>query len=773
MKNGLVFLCIVIGIISLKAQKNTYTISGKVIDFHNKIPLKDAKISITENSTFSDEKGRFSIPNLSKGQHLLRVSHPHCEPFEKEINLQGNLSLTVTLEHHGAEIEAIIIEAPHKTTSTSVVSTLGDLEIDRNSAENLGNLLTKLSGVNTLKTGNSIAKPVIRGLYGSRILIYNNSVRLTEQEWGAEHAPNVDPNSFDHLDVIKGANVLKYGGDAIGGVIVLEPKLFAAKDTLIGKTLLTGFSNGKGLAFSTDLAKTWENQWFVRTQGTYKKSGDYSTPDFSLQNTSLDENALNFSFGKRSFKEGIEFYYSGIQQNFGIFRGSHLGYSDDFYQVIKNKKTLYTGNFDYKTENPRQETSHHLAKIEAYKRYPHIGKLTASYNFQINRRKEFDIRIGEYNALPSLDLRLITHQTKIDHLLERSSWNIESGISGSLQDNFANPETKARRLIPDYYRYDLSTFSVFNKKFSPKWWAEIGFRYDVNIYDAYKYYDASEWNSRFADLYPNFVIEESDARVLTRPQFTYHNISGNAGLSFQPNTNTQLKLNFSRANRAPNAAELFANGLHHSASVIERGNLSIEPETVYQVNLEFTKKVNVLEGWSFNVSPYYMTSESFINQIPTELQVTIRGIFPVWDYQQISARLFGLDFDSHLNLTKNLQWQAQFSYVNGEDLSNNEPLILMAPTKIYNGLEWNFSKSKNAYLKVENETVFHQNRYPVRNFDVELIQDNTLVTETLDVSTPPKGYSLFHISAGLDVLKNLNLNLSVQNLWLFAINCGN
>lgn len=59
MKNGLVFLCIVIGIISLKAQKNTYTISGKVIDFHNKIPLKDAKISITENSTFSDEKGAF------------------------------------------------------------------------------------------------------------------------------------------------------------------------------------------------------------------------------------------------------------------------------------------------------------------------------------------------------------------------------------------------------------------------------------------------------------------------------------------------------------------------------------------------------------------------------------------------------------------------------------------------------------------------------------------------------------------------------------------
>jgi iron complex outermembrane receptor protein len=50
------------------------------------------------------------------------------------------------------------------------VKTLDKSEIERNSTDNLGNLLTKISGVSALKTGNNISKPIIHGLYGSRIL---------------------------------------------------------------------------------------------------------------------------------------------------------------------------------------------------------------------------------------------------------------------------------------------------------------------------------------------------------------------------------------------------------------------------------------------------------------------------------------------------------------------------------------------------------------------------------------------------------------------------
>jgi iron complex outermembrane receptor protein len=73
-------------------------------------------------------------------------------------------------------------------------------------------------------------------------------VKLAEQEWGVEHAPNVDINNFQHIDVIKGASALKYGSDAIGGVVVMEPEIFPKKDTIKGSVNLSGISNGRGLA---------------------------------------------------------------------------------------------------------------------------------------------------------------------------------------------------------------------------------------------------------------------------------------------------------------------------------------------------------------------------------------------------------------------------------------------------------------------------------------------------------------------------------------------
>ncbi|MBK9557960.1 MAG: hypothetical protein IPO47_19500 [Bacteroidetes bacterium] len=41
-----------------------------------------------------------------------------------------------------------------------------------------------MNGLNTIQTGNSISKPLIRGLHSNRILIMNNGVRQEGQQWG-------------------------------------------------------------------------------------------------------------------------------------------------------------------------------------------------------------------------------------------------------------------------------------------------------------------------------------------------------------------------------------------------------------------------------------------------------------------------------------------------------------------------------------------------------------------------------------------------------------
>ena len=751
------------GLALVSAQN--HSVEGTVQYFHDKTMLENSVVKIGEFTAKTDKKGKFSFRDIPAGSYQLIAKHPLCDDYTENVKVDRDVHLVITLEHHTNEIQTVTIHGSHKAKGSVIMKTLEKTDIERNSTENLGNLLSRIAGVTALKTGNNISKPVIRGLYGSRISILNNGVKMAEQEWGVEHAPNVDVNDFEHIDVVKGASALKYGNEGVGGVVVLEPAILPKKDTIMGSVKLSGISNGRGGELGANVAKVWENQWFVKAGGSYKKTGDQYIPHHTLQNTGMEFNSFNFSFGKHSFLQGFDVLYSGINQEFGIYRGAHLASPEDFYNAVNFGQPFYLDNFTYDIDNPKQEVAHHIAKLSAYRRFADFGKLTFQYSFQLNRRKEYDIRRGELSNIPSMDLRLITHSASLVHLIERSDWSLESGISGRFQDNFPNPATKARRLIPDYYRYDAGAFSVFKYRFNSKLNAEAAVRYDFSRYDAYKYYDADKWNANYADIFPEFFVNESGSRILTRPILDYHNFSANVGLDYKPTQNLEFKLNLSRADRTPNAAELFSDGLHHSAAIMEEGNLNIKKETVYNVNLSLAGHFDVLNGLHIEANPYIMISDNFVNQIPTSVLNTNRGVFPVWTYQQIKARIYGLDADAELNILDNLKWKSGFSILRGDDLSNNEPLILMMPAKLRNSIEFNLYKPKNFYVSLENENTFKQNRFPIRNLPVTFIKDGVERNEIVDFSSTPASFTLFHASIGADLFKNLNFNFRINNIF--------
>lgn len=750
------------GITLINAQ-NTFKISGTVVDVHDRSLLQNARISLGNFTTNSDEKGDFSINKIPKGTYTLSVSHIDCKPFTEKLVVNKDLEITLQLEHHVQNIETITLHGNHKNSGSMVVKTLDKNDIDRNSTENLGNLLSKISGVSTLKTGNNISKPIIHGLYGSRIAIVNNGVKLAEQEWGIEHAPNIDINNFAHIDVIKGASALKYGSDAVGGVVVLEPEIFPAKDTLRGSVNLSGISNGKGVGVDIALVKTWKNGWALKSGGSVKKLGDQKTPDYNLQNTGMDFSSFNFTVQKNTFDQGISFDYYLTNQNIGIFRGSHVGNSADFYNAINSQIPAYLGDFSYDIDNPRQLIEHHIAKISAFKRFENIGKVSANYSFQYNHRQEYDIRRGDLKQIPSLDLALMTHQFNINDLLERGKFSLETGLDASFQNNYSDPATKARRLIPNYDQYSAGIYSVFKYKLLPNLNAEVGARFDYRFYDVTKWYDKSDWEKSYADLYPQFYVRTNANRILTRPKLDFQNLSLNAGLEYHPSGNFNLKFNYAKASRTPNIAEFFSDGLHHSASVIEIGDLSLQNETSHQFNLIADVKVNILNGLQVSLNPYYSINKNFINEIPTGVQNTIRGVFPVWTYQQIDANLFGADLDIDFKLTDHFSYKARGSYVYGQDKTNDEPLILMMPPNFSNALQFNNSKWNNFYVTAENQTFLKQNRFPIHNSEVTFFENGEEVVKTVDFSTPPKEYSLWNLQVGIDVAKNFSAGLVVNN----------
>lgn len=757
-------IVLLLGVVMLHAQN--FTVQGEVHDFHDKTNLKDAKIQLGNYVTTTDSKGHFVLRTIPSGKYHLIVSHPECHPFTETITVNQDLHLSITLEHHSENIETVTVHGTlKKNKNTIVIKTLDRQTLDRQNSENLGNLVSKVSGVSTLKTGNNISKPIIHGVYGSRISVLNNNVKLSEQEWGVEHAPNVDTNAFEHIDIIKGASTLTYGNESIGGLVLLETDVLPKKDTLMGQLKFTGISNGRGGEFAANIAKSWQNEWFVKTGGSFKKLGDLYIPHHTLQNTGAQINAFNFSVGNQNFKNGFELSYSGIQQEFGIFRGAHLESPEDYYRALTFGQPYYLDNFDYNIDHPKQEVNHHILKLSAYKRFSDFGKLSFQYSFQQNHRKEYDIRRGELENLPSMDLRLNTHNASLTHLIERSIWSLESGITGAIQDNYPNPETKARRLIPDYYRYDAGIFSILKYKLHSLWNFEAGVRYDFNRYDAYKYYDEDMWEERFADYYPQFVVSKHDSRILTRPILDYHNFSANVGINYSPSKLFEAKLSLSHNDRAPNAAELFADGLHHSAAVMETGDLTIKKETVYQGNLNLKFNFPTAFPFSLEVNPYILYSDSYINQVPTGIKSTNRGVFQVWDFQQIGARIMGIDTDMNVEITEGLKWGSNFSTLKGDDLTHDEPLILMMPTKWHNALEFNFKRFNNLYISIENENVFQQKRYPIRNQNVTFIDAGTTVSKELDLSTPPKGYTLLHFGLGFDIMKNVNFNFRLNNVF--------
>ncbi len=746
------------------AQKN-FTVQGTVKDSDNHSLISHAKVSIGNTSVVSDAKGTFSL-KLNEGDYAVVVTHPKFDEFKESLKVDKNLKLEINMEHRAEDIETVVLNVKHRTPGAMIVSSLDKDLITRNVASNLGNLLTNISGVNGLKTGNNIVKPIIHGMYGSRIAILNNGVKMAEQEWGIEHAPNIEIGNYQHIDVIKGASALKFGSDAIGGVVLLEPAIYPKKDTLEGSVILNGQSNGRGGGVNVNLLKLWKNGWAINTNGSYNKLGDLKAPDYGLMNTGLESSSFNFGIQKKNAHRGFSLDYYLTNQNIGIFRGSHIGSLKDFYEAVNAPRPIYERDFSYDIDNPKQVVEHHLVKLNAYNDFKNFGKLSLTYSFQYNHRQEYDIRRGDLNALPALDMELITNQVNINHLLTRGNWSLESGIDGTYQNNYSDPATKARRLIPNYDKYAAGIYSIFKYKFNPKWNAEASARYDFNRYDVYKWYDTSDWNSRYADLYPEFKVKESANRTLTNPILDYHNVSFNAGVEYKPSVAFNLKFNYSRVSRTPNIAELFSDGLHHSASVIEVGDMSLKNETGNQFNLLLESRLNVLQGLQISLNPYFFYTRNYINEVPTGIQNTIRGVFPVWSYQQIDARMYGADLDINWKLTSNIIYKGRASYLYGQDLTNDVPLILMAPANVSNTIEFAKPEWNNFYFNVNNRQVFRQNRFPYNPIDITLYNaEGEAYLATLDLSTPPKAYNLWGLQAGVDIYKNFSVGVTVNNLF--------
>ena len=746
------------------------TFSGKVEDYHNGEAMVNAALYIESLDIYaiSDIDGAFIFNNLCPGRFTVTISHISCETQNIEIELTQNKVQTILMEHHIEELESVSVSGnvSKQQTLASQESVIKQSTIERFSAASLGDLVEQISGVSTITTGNKIVKPVIGGLHSSRIITVNNNVRMEDMEWGIEHAPNIDLNAAQNISVIKGSGTLAYGGDAIGGIVVLDPQKIVLNDTLYGKTI-TGFqSNGRGYHFNSSLSKIFNSGWFASGLIGYKQNGDLKAPDYFLNNTGSKGFSINAHGGFKSFEQGFDVYVSHIDNEIGILSASHIGNIEDLVNAINSQEPYVNEDFSNSILAPRQEVDHTLVKAAAYRRFKSFGKLSVQYDYQNNHRFEFDRRRDGDQEKPAVDLRLQTHSLKTDIKVDKyEDYVFDFGVSGRYQDNFANPETGVRRLIPDYERYDLGLYAIAKKDINHRFVGDLGIRYDYNHVDALKYYQTSRWEERgYDEDFGDIVIEDLGTQLLTNPTFTFHNFSLSAGLRYKINEINTLKLHYSHASRPPNPSELFSDGLHHSAARIQLGDLRIDKEISNRIGLTYALNTDRI---SMNLEPYYNRIDDFIYIRPTGAETTIRGSFPVWEYFQTDANLLGLDFSLDYTLTDRWNFNALASYVYGQNVTEDLPIIDMPAFKLNSAITYFHEGWHDLRINLNYKFVAEQNRYPDYNFETYIATRDTF--ELVDISTPPPAYNLFDLyaDATFDISNKMSLNVlaGIENIF--------
>jgi iron complex outermembrane receptor protein len=730
------------------------------------VPLSESHVHIGKKTVSSDVSGNYLIKRLPSGKVKVFVSCIGFQPLDTVVKIAYDQVLNFVLTENTIQLQEVVIRQKANTLNKSLVEQKIKKEtIDKYSNQTLGDVLTEIAGVSSLKTGSSVVKPVINGLFGSRVPVINNNVRLEDQEWGTEHAPNFDVNAAGKITVIKGASGLQFGGDAVGGLIIIEP-ISVKKDTLFGKTILNLASNGRGGSMSSSLHKGNDKGWSWHTLGTVKYMGDKEAPNYVLSNSGNRE--ANFS-GDIKFtgkKQDFSAYYSYYNTTIGILSASHTGNVNDLYNSISNKIPFFINDFTYTIRNPKQKVQHHLAKMNYNYYLNETASLAVQYSFQFNKRLEFDVRRGDFNEIAALDLALTTHAVNVDYKKLLHDWNIKTGVNGSIQNNFANPATGIKPLIPNFNRIELGTYGIVSYDLSDSFSIDTGLRYDYSRLDAAKFYLKSRWAERgYATEFADFIVGEDGNQWLTKPSFTFHNVSASAGFHKEFATNLNWYSNISLAMRNPNPSEFFSDGLHHSTGIIELGDLALDKEEAVKVSTTVQKNWS---NFSVEVNPFINSIRNFMFLRPVGFETTIRGAFPVWEYQQTNARLAGIDVQTHWKMSE--QWQHDFAlaYVTGRDMTNKESLIDIPPLNLSNKIQ--FSKREWYDMKVElkSEIVLRQNQFPDNNFTTNIVVNNELTPVLVDISTPPAAYQLLHFYSEMKFetfgKSNTTIAFSVQNI---------
>jgi len=768
----LIFMTVWVNIHAQVDRPCTYMVKGIVKDRNTSEPLIYADILIkgTNRGTTTDENGRFAMDGICEKEIDLIFSYVGYKSVEHHHDYH-HAAVEVFLVPNQMTLESVIIEAEHHAgdLNTSNSQKINLAQLPNLGTESLGEIVSNLSGINTISTGQNVVKPMIHGLHSNRILIVNEGLRHEFQNWGADHAPEIDGSLIENIEVIKGAATVRYGPDALGGVIVIKPPSLKLSSPLQADVRLTGKTNGKSGEASVKLEKGYKWISGMLAASTVKQ-GDLHTPDYLLTNTGKDEISYQAGIRLHPLPElDLEFLGSHFEQTLGVLRGSVNSNLDDLLLALEAEVPNFTMPFSYKINAPNQSAQHDLLKASA----KWIGPKQSFhlyFGYQVNKRQEFDVRKGNDLEIPNIDLQLTTRS--LDAEWVHPVIGKMSGRLGVHLDQRSNINIEGTQTVPFVPNFEEKRFGVYVIES-----VDLG----RNLLEAGLRVDLQE-----AD-----IVGRQPNNVIYKNSIANQNMSGTIGLKHQINEETIFRTNLGTAWRPANIAELYRYGRHLSFLEYGLWRYEVNEKTDFITTQDILtqkerpvkneigyKWINTLEiekeKTSWELVGYLNYIDSYIYSRPAGLTRTVRGTSPFYIYDQTDALFWGLDLSVDWQHHKNLDSEFRASYLWSQQVETGDKFVGQPPTKLSWKItaEWDrWAFLQELQLGTQLAYTFKQNQHPrilsiddllnAYQTDLDLFVNDA---SDFDIAPPPGGYLLTDLFLHFAVRK-VNVNISVRNLF--------
>ncbi|GAB3541433.1 TonB-dependent receptor [Spirosoma fluminis] len=744
-------------------------LAGRVIDKTTREPLIGVTIYLPDlqKGSLTDTLGRYRLAGIPAGQHKAEVRFLSYKTLTRSVRiLDGETTVDVALEPEASQLQEVVVTG--LTTGSTVkespvpIMTYNKIQWLQTSSTNLVDAVGKLPGMSQITTGVGLSKPVIRGLGFNRVITVHDGVRQEDNQWGEEHALQIDEYSIDRYEIIKGSGSLLYGSDGLGGVMSLISARPPEAGTFRGQVLTNYQSNNGLIGLSGVLEGTTQKGLFGRVRISSKNAGNYQNRyDGRVYGSAYREFDINTTVGINRKWGYTQLYVSNWHQDINVVTGERdrTGRFQELVRVSTDSEALRPASdatlrsraiipANYQSLNNFKTSLNTFAKIGG-------GNVSAIVSYSQNRRQEFASTLTPGQPALYFYLQNVFYDLKY-YFGGRNGWDFTIGGNGIYQHN---QNLGLQVLYPGYKSWDNGLF-LFAQKKTNRFIVNGGLRMDVR---------KMQINRLYADadgVFSEKPIPNGQVRFAGLNK-TYSNPTASFGATYNLSSRWIIKANLGRGFRAPATPELSANGEHAGTFRYEIGNPNLRSETSWQGDLGINYEspdVSITASLFQNRINNYTYSEKVLNRFGRDSIVDPARPILTYRYVQGNAVLFGGEAQISVN-PSSARWfhfTGSYSLVRSRNLSATSDsaryLPFLPPPRIISQLKFTKAEMgshwRNAYALLEVE---HNAR-----------QNQALLAYGTETTTP--AYTLVNLGAGSDLV-NANgrtlfqVYLTIQNIF--------